>query len=213
MASVRATRYGHEYEAEVTEIKHTRVVLEGDCKNGKRWRSAVRYDGLPTDVLADLLNHPKLTRAFAEKAVEELKMRGEEFEFPYWHPNFSEPHIAANNPTITTKHTDKPEHDEAISEMTLDYNLCLLFGEEPMTESEMAEIMEVSEGVEKSDQVLSLEFEIVQLREAIGNIAREKDGEIRRLRRRIDTLENALVRLVYEKQTSLYGVKWHLVRR
>ena len=121
------------------------------------------------------------------------------------------------NPTITTKPTDKLEHNEAISEMTLDYNLCLLFGEDPMTEAEMAEIMEekcgeVSEGVEKSDQVLSLEFEIVQLREAIGNIAREKDGEIRRLQRRIETLENAIAALLCEKQMTLHGVKWHLIR-
>lgn len=57
---------------------------------------------------------------------------------------------AASNPTLTIKNINqwlrdiagKAEAEQAISEMTLEYNLDLLEGEDPMTPTEMAEIME-----------------------------------------------------------------------
>lgn len=66
--------------------------------------------------------------------------------------------VAASNPIITTKPpaiwfqeiADKLEVDMALSELTREYNLNLVEGEDPMTEKEMAEIMEMSEVEERS---------------------------------------------------------------
>ena len=112
---------------------------------------------------------------------------------------------AASNTIITTKPAkqcfaeivQKMEHDEAIEEITLEYNLGLLEGKEPMSEEEMAEIMEVREveDLQKDD-------EIALLKQSINHLERENEA-----------LRAGLRSVVYDKKMSVaYGVNWKGIR-
>lgn len=85
----------------------------------------------------------------------------------------------------------------SIQEMTLNYNLNLLEGEERMTEAEMAEIMEVS-GVAD----LQKDDEIALLKQSIDHLERENE-----------VLRAGLRGIVYDrKMSAVHGIDWKLLR-
>lgn len=109
--------------------------------------------------------------------------------------------IAANNPIITIKKAsiwfqeiaDKLEHDVAVSEMVVEYNLWLIEGEEPMTEAEMEEILGEKGGIDGTE------------RRCVDCMVL-KDHEIACLKQRIGTLENML------KNVHDHGISWKDLR-
>lgn len=114
--------------------------------------------------------------------------------------------VAASSPTITTKQAsiwfdeiaDKLEFDQAVEEATVEYNLNLLDGENPITESEMEEILEEKMGNvgNGSGEKKYTDYDMML-----------KDDEIAVLKQRVDTLENMLRRL-----HSRYGIDWQQLR-
>lgn len=112
---------------------------------------------------------------------------------------------AANNPIITSKPIKEIKADQILEEMTQDYNMSLLEGEEAMTVEEMRGIMEEKVGLEKK----YTDYDIMQKDDEIALLTLQRNH----MESEVAHLKAALSQVVYDRDMSKrYGVDWKLAR-